>query len=539
MIRPKNHKKHRLRHAWLCALASLFFPAATQAQDSYTLTPNLQTGSLAVTAKLQNIQNHEKICLPAFGQRHGERLAIENATKNNALIARLDAAGCTTLDAQNAFSIQYTLHISPLDDRHFWIASQLSPTFQNGWMTFPGESIFIERDADTARTTATQTKICLKTETPTATTLPQTPRAPSCRTATDKFGLMRSYWSFGRAADTFYISPNAAASVVTDGSLPIPISTLKRELAQILGFYAKLIPWRAPQNTAVFVFYAPFDADYHHGFARHGGMILQLGKSAAAQPYTRRILAAHEGFHLYNGESLKYSPQNYYGTAWMREGVTQYVAFQALQNMRLITREHQEQWMAQSIGRTRDYGKSGDAFDYFHGFFAAMIIDYQWQAYRTPFSMLGFWQWLAQSPFWNTPLDNDAIQNALSQYSAFDFSLFFKKYISGRDDMPIDAFLRQKGLCILPSAALIQNIGLEYTFDPAKASFTASRVQTDSPAAQAGIRRGDTIIPAPDTSWTDASDKRLLRISPSGAESQLRIPPTPASKTGFVLAPCP
>ena len=527
----------------------LFVPLAfaqADVRDSYRLDVSGAQGSLDVRAELHGVLPGELLCLPAFGQRFGEHILSPQAqdAAGSPVAVSFDSAGCFRSDRAELV-LTYRLVMDELAAGHAWRASDLSPYHAGGMLAFPGESLFVERGANGSVTTGHATEVHVHRAGQTVTTLSQLsaplPNLAETQSflAVDPFALSRSYWAFGVPHVSVAASGRTTLRLAVLGPRDAHVPILEREMLRILDHYANRIPAHTPRDIAVFLFSTPFDADYSHGFARPGGVVLELGQKAAADPYTRRILMAHELFHIYNGEGLRFAPGAYSETAWFREGMTQYVALGALLSESLISRLQLYEWMATGIARAHGHAASKNAHDdaYYLGFFLSMAMESQWNFYQSGHTVEGFWTYLDNTGAWYVLHSNATLEKALETYSAFSFGAFFRQYASGRQELPVEAILRGSGLCIQNKRSLSYSTGIHYAFDPVRAILYIESIDAGSTGEQAGLRRGDVIVPDPGTDWDDRADKRITVVRGT-RQMRMRIPPAAVQTSGIAVGPC-
>ncbi|MBQ9244451.1 MAG: hypothetical protein IJ165_14735 [Proteobacteria bacterium] len=530
----------RIRTAML-GIISLFLPVLASAQeiyrteplpedaalpDRYEITVDAARGALRVRAQLSHIAREETVCLPAFGQRFGETLQIVQirTDQNVPMVAKLDRAGCISRVTAARCDFEYELIMSELPPDRFWLPSELSPSRNGKMLVFPGESLFIERGANETSTHASLTDVRVTDGGQIVTTLAPvlTPNGPANTQdfeAQSHYELTRSFWAFQVPKLLAASSEDLTWQLAFDPLYQTDIADIERELSQILGFYSDLMRTKTPTRIAIFLFDIPFDAHYTHGFARQGGIVLEMGRKAARDKRARRILMAHELFHLYNGENLRFENKSFAQTAWFREGMTQYIALTALLSLGLASRDDLYLWMSLSLSKQ----KPGVYDPYHHGFFLSLAIEQQWQRYQSGLSMPGFWRFLSLSPNWNEHQSNTTLQALLAQYSAFDFNSFFKRYVRTTAELPLEEILAVNGLTVQKQLKPQPSIGMEYGLDAAKAILYVKKILRNSPAERAGLKPGDWIVPADATDWSDASDKQITVIRDS-QRLQMRIP---------------
>lgn len=507
--------------------ACLCLSPSLSSADTYHLSVHVAKGTILVSAQLDDIQTGEKLCLPAFGQRYGESLS--NVAFSTAL--PIDDSGCSLPDQNlKKLHVAYTLTMQPLPHGCFWLPSELSPHHNGNTLIFNGESLFIERIDKTKTNQSSKTDIHISPPLPIISTLTRDHTSTDAPFRADSaFELNRSYWALNASPITIANTDRQILTLFTDTPARFSLPIFQREIAQILHHYQQEIPQKSPKHIAVFIFNAPFDADYKHGFARPNGIVLQMGKKAASRAADRRILLAHELFHLFNGENVRFDPRNYAQTAWFREGVTQFIAIKTLLQLHYLTRDQ----ILEQLSNSLQNAPSINDDPYTHGLFLSLAIEQQWQRFHTPFSLLGFFRFLSLSPHWQTALNNPLLKSLLQQYSHFNFDEFFERYVANPDALPLSAILKNHNLCLYPAEIYRYAIGADYTYDRTSASLVVKNIAPQSPAANAGWLPGDQLIPALDTSWRDASTKsfQLVRnhvvsdvsLSPVAAPLQTQI----------------
>ena len=516
--------------------------------DQYRIGVDMQTGKLSVHAHLHQLSPSEICCLPAFGQRIGERLShprMVNA-QNAEISVSMDDSGCFSVrELQKDLYIAYDLSIAELPEDRVWMASELSPLHRDQLIAFPGESLFIERHARETVSAPYQTQVRILTNEQVVSTLPLNESDSDTGNglsfvAGDKFELVRSYWTFGKQRIVTASSGRMSFILSIADGWTFPVESIERELIQILDDYDKWIGRRTPEHISIYMFSAPHDADYRHGFARRGGLILQMGRYASSNATARRILIAHELFHLYNGEGLQYEPDDYSATAWIREGMTQYLALKSLARIGLIRQSDIHEWMGQSLERNQantQHHQGSSETAYHRGYFLSYAIDVQWAMYQTNLSLEGFWQHLSESASWTQLQTNASIQKQLELYSSFDFSGFFNQYIYSQQAVPVKEILKSSGLCSENYKYATYTAGLSYIYRPGDAYLYIDRIDPNGAAKQAGLKVGDIIVPQKDISWQDNRDKQL-RVIRKDKQMQVRIPVLNAVAKGVKIGVC-
>ncbi|MCL2325685.1 MAG: hypothetical protein FWC40_04210, partial [Proteobacteria bacterium] len=360
--------------------------------------------------------------------------------------------------------------------------------------------------------------------------------------AANGFALNRSYFLFGGAAPMVATLGQSGVTLMVTPEFEQQKSVLMRETLAVLAHYAEWMPAKLPPQMSVFVFYAPHDADHVEGFARPGGIVLQFGRAGMGHAQRRRVLVAHELFHLFNGEQLHFSKADYESAAWFREGLTQYMAILALRELGLLS---PRQFLdivsvaASTLLTQPDAHRTAESrstMPYHRGFFLSWAIDSQWQSAKTGRSWAGFWRALsAQS--WSEAFDNAKLREVLEGYSQFSFTGFFDMYVARQEATPVEAILQHQGLCLSQGLSLTYSAGLEFSLNARSATLLVTRVNAQMPAQQAGLTVGDRIVPVPDTRWRSQDSIHLQRVR-GGHVQWLKLPTQMLTTPSLFVEPC-
>ncbi len=515
--------------------------------DVYQITRLAQSHRVHVHAKIQHIQPREKICLPAFGQRYAERFTLNgifNAEKQNIKI-EFDAFGCADNIAENTVVFDYTLMLQPIDDFHLWVAGSLSPVLKNNFAAYPGETLFIERNASAC----TQIDIVSQNKNDKVfTTIPDNGAyqdQEGVRFLVNRaFDLTRSFFAFG-ALKRIEVSGATDISIAIEPDMDAYASLILKDVLAIVGIYQVWMPARMPSHISIFAFENAFDLQHASGFARPNGVVLQWGHKAVLNTAERRWLIAHELFHLFNGEQLHFERADYQKMTWFVEGTTQYLALKAIRTLGLI---HEKQYLvilSDIVNQMVDvYQLSVDERQniqnkpYLDGFFLSWMIEQQWLQYQTGLSLEGFWAFLAQTTDWHEPKNVAWMKNQLESYSQFDFTPFFSLYVSGNARIPFEYILAKSGYCLRKYQIQKYDAGFRWAFDPAQAAYVILDVAPHSPAESLGIKRGDHFVMGKNSDWHAPDDKYLRRMMPDQRMQSFRVPMTPVMREMIEVVRC-
>jgi predicted metalloprotease with PDZ domain len=102
-----------------------------------------------------------------------------------------------------------------------------------------------------------------------------------------------------------------------------------------------------------------------------------------------------------------------------------------------------------------------------------------------------------------------------------DFSSFFKRYVSGTEELPFADLLSRAGLALKTEGETQAALGFAVGRDPAGAPFVAD-LDLSSAAARVGIREGDAILSL-DGAEVPRNVERWLRLRSPGAMVRVRI----------------
>ncbi len=521
-------------------------PSACIEGDHYRLSVFPEKHLIQVNASINIQPGSDSICLPAFGQRFAEKFEIKDVRDPSGRHAFIpfDPFGCVQfLDQPARLSIDYELSISPIDEFHVWMAGSLSPVSALSFMAFPGESLFVEH-TDSSHCAHVDV-VYPQLERRVRSTLNDT-RSPSESRfyAQSAFDLSRSFFVFGDMRE-IQVAGATNLSISLENDLEAYASLILKDILAIIGLYQTWMPEKLPPNISVFVFENPYDVYHSSGFARPQGIVLQFGREALLNPPERRLLIAHELFHLFNGEQLHFVREDYDQVTWFVEGSTQYLALKAIRSLGLIhekqyldilsdmTTQMDEVYQLPADDRIKVQNKP-----YLDGFFLSWMIDQQWLRYHSNASLNGFWSFLSKNTNWDQPKTRAWLKEKLEEYSQFNFDAFFSLYASGNALIPWRDILAQSGFCVEPYSIQKYDTGFQWTFDPTAAAYRILSVAKNSPADALGIHSGDFFVPKTATNWKTPEDKHIRRMTDDKRIQSFRIPVMPILKNALEVSRC-
>ena len=518
--------------------------------DNYQLMLFPKKNLIEVKASLRFHDTSRVICLPAFGQRFGETFALRNVrdASGQVLEVPFDSSGCANLHAHiERLDIGYALEIAPIDDYHVWLANSLSPTAFPKFIAFPGEALFIEHGDDASHCTHVEVMHDGVGKTAIFSTLEQMKSDTSLHTdffAPLPFDLTRAFFVFGDLT-TYQASGASDVRLLLTKDMDTYASIIMKDVLSIIEFYQKWMPQKWPARVSIFVFQNRFDVHHASGFARPEGIVLQFGREALLNSTQRRLLIAHELFHLFNGEQFHFDRKAYARMSWFIEGMTQYLALNAVRTLGLIHENHYRTLLADMVTRMADIEKLPpdermkiQNKPYLDGFFLSWMIEQQWRKHGTRTTLEGFWSHLAQTTDWKQPKTIDWLKNQLELYSSFNFDAFFSLYVYGNAVIPYQKILMQGGYCIQPYQLQKYDSGFQWIFDPTASAYQMISVAPGSPAESVGLRAGSYFVPREHTNWKTSEDKYIRRMTDDGRMQSFRLPTVPVLRDAWDVVRC-
>jgi hypothetical protein len=238
------------------------------------------------------------------------------------------------------------------------------------------------------------------------------------------------------------------------------------------------------------------------GYGRVGGYVLELGEQRGASEEELLAVAAHEQLHLLIGHSLRFAADDEFQTLWFREGVTDFLALQALVRSgalppsRLFSRlgEAVTFWRAnpareRPIADAAAWGRDADArrLPYDEGFLRAAAMDVELR--RADLSLSAWLDRLRADA--DRLVRADRLRATLAELGPAGESL--AEWLDPGAEIPFFATFERAGLRLVERYETLPWYGLRIGQGLDGASRVVS-VDADSPAAAAGLRPGDEIV---------------------------------------------
>ncbi len=498
-----------------CRHAADDAPLHAHGQVTYHLEADLAAGSWEVRAYLPPDFAGVRICLPAIGHRAGESFHLHGMwIAERAAMVRPDPSGCFSLPATpEPITLHYQVAVHP-QPRPAWRVTSLSPQSHAGFLFFPGESLFLEV-AQRHEAARLPTRVAI-------TPLPEGLGMASTLAVEDHHllapnnrHLLRSIlWIEEGLALLTLPHPTAQLNVAVAPAFTQVPERLLEDITTLVSALHCWAPQRTPPHMAILLLPAQWDLGARIGFARQGGVVLQVGSAALNDRIQQARLIAHEVFHLYNGEGLECAPDAWEQTEWFREGMTNYVAALVVAQSGIGT---PADFLAQLAEHASAYllnparsGHSATELDwarlpYDHGVLLSLALDLMLRDIsQNQRSLRGFWRHLATSVSWEQAHDNRSLRQAFSAYAGTSFTPFFTPFIDDKVTLPVHALLRNAGLTLSNTTTTHPSLGVEIGYDVERVELVALAVERGSMAQRAGLEVGDIIRPLATTRFDQA-----------------------------------
>lgn len=251
-------------------------------------------------------------------------------------------------------------------------------------------------------------------------------------------------------------------------------------------------PFDPPRREYMFLFHIGPD-DENEG----GGMEHANSTAIAMQSVDSAIpIAAHEFFHAWNVKRIRpqslepvdYTKEQYTRTLWFAEGVTSTYASFALVRTRLWTKDQFYEDLASQIGELESrparrwqsaeessldawfekydgYNEADRSISYYNkGQILGVLLDLairdatdNHKSLDDVFRLMNA-QYAQQSRCYN---DDEGIRAAVEEVAGKSFQDFFRRYVSGTDEIPFNDFLGIAGLQVKAAASDQQSLGAQ------------------------------------------------------------------------------
>ncbi len=308
---------------------------------------------------------------------------------------------------------------------------------------------------------------------------------------------------------------------------------------------------------------------FHFGNLAHSGdgmehlnstQVIIVPELATPRGYELGLgIASHEFFHQWNVKRLRpkelgpwdYSKENYTTSLWIAEGLTNYYGDLMLRRARiyddsmyLVQLEKAIKIMQNSYGRFERTVEqtSWDTWFWRRSFSEESDLDNTYFSYYTKGELLGYlldieirsrtngakglddvMRGMYEKFYLNSPAEtyyykghgytgNDFL-DMVDSISGSDFADFFRRYVSGKEELPYQAELAKAGLEFTPVVSSIPFSGISSVGK----DNVVGMIDPGSPAEKAGLEKKDQLVAIDSFEVIDGNIEELLKTKTSGS----------------------
>ena len=283
-----------------------------------------------------------------------------------------------------------------------------------------------------------------------------------------------------------------------------------------------------PFDSYLFIYHFPRESSFG-GMEHAYSTAIDLNAQVLSDtPQQLADVTAHEFFHLWNVKRIRpqslepvdYTRENYTDALWFSEGVTSTVQDYALLRAGLIDDTQYLNRLAGQIGtletrpahRTQSAEESSrdawlEKYPYYRqpersisyynkGQLLGVMLDLALRSASNDSATLRkLFQWMNQNYARQSRFfaDSEGIRQAAETVGHTDFSDFFKRYVSGTDEIPWNDVFQAVGLRLVRTQMAVADPGFNASqrFDSLSIVY---QVEPDSEAERAGLSSGDAIV---------------------------------------------
>ncbi len=273
-------------------------------------------------------------------------------------------------------------------------------------------------------------------------------------------------------------------------------------------------------------------------------------------PLALPSVTAHEFFHLWNVKRIvpqalapfDFTKENYTTSLWFSEGFTSTVEDYALLRAGMMGEKEYFSRLAAQIGELERrpahltqsaeesslgawlekysyYRQPERSISYYNkGALLGVMLDLQMrESSHGNASLRDLFQWMNQRYAQQRQAfpDSDGVRQAADSVSHGDFQDFFKKYVTGIDEIPWDDFLKIVGLRLERHTSSVADLGFVAVRN-FNASPVVTRVAADGAAYRAGLKVGDSIMELNGRVTGGDYEDRIAQVRP-GETIRLRV----------------
>jgi predicted metalloprotease with PDZ domain len=338
--------------------------------------------------------------------------------------------------------------------------------------------------------------------------------------------LVDSPAMLGKLYETKFQQDGATYSVVVD-SPEVDLSALQLMLRKIT---AAAVEWMQdrPYDNYTFMFLAAYGSGAG-GMEHANSAVIDIGEDALKRNVSASAdYASHELFHLWNVkrirpqslEPIDYAHEQYSRVLWFSEGVTSTAAqilkvraglsdeqhllthlgsvITALQSRSArLTQSLEEASVDTWLEVHPAYRRAERSISYYgKGELLGFLIDLEMRRLTNGRSCLrDLFQYMNEH-YGKTGVyfdDSEGVRRALQELTGNDFRDFFRRYVSGVEEIPYDQFFNYVGLSVHHRQVSLVDAGFVASSSPGESPKIVG-VDEDSAAAHLGLLSGDAIL---------------------------------------------
>ncbi|MDE0397853.1 MAG: M1 family aminopeptidase [Candidatus Poribacteria bacterium] len=271
---------------------------------------------------------------------------------------------------------------------------------------------------------------------------------------TDQNGLMYAYLVLGKHSERMAESEGTEVLLALGGHFKASMDEVQRTVKSLLDTYSEIFGG-TPRERMLFVA-NPCDIYSGGGVSGRSISVLMDGTLDANNRQSWTPLVAHEICHIWNGKAINFSEQEY----WFSEGFTEYASKISCARLGIISEEDFlkdlerkcELYLSKqgelSIREAGENKMPNRGLVYEGGSLIAAALDLQIREHTQNRKSLDDVMKQMYQEFGLTGNEytmNDVIR-IVSQIADEDFELFFKKYVSGTERLPLADYFTNAGI---------------------------------------------------------------------------------------------
>jgi predicted metalloprotease with PDZ domain len=293
-------------------------------------------------------------------------------------------------------------------------------------------------------------------------------------------------------------------------------------------------------------------------------------RAVRANPDSIASVTAHEFFHLWNVKRIRpaslepvdYTRENYTPSLWFCEGATNTAGEYILLRAGLIddddylahlgdaitTLENRPAHLFQSVEESSldtwldkysFYNRPERSISYYNkGEIVSVLLDLAVrEASGGHKSLRDVFQWMNENYARRGRFypDSEGIRRAVEAVTGADFQQFFRSLVAGTEPLPYDRLFRTVGLELKQRSYTTSDLGLGVSQGAGGFPLVAS-VESGSPAEEAGVLPGDSVLQLNGNTTVDSWDRLTANLGPGNSVTLHLSGPTGVRDVSFSVA---